>query len=134
MALDAGILQRLTQGSAADAWSFIIERTLDIEWIAPAQSLPQPTASARIDHVSLPPAWRAELLHLSNLGHVRGMQRALDRLAPSHPLEAAQLRDLLESFELDRLQELLREDEVKEQVKEKVEEKVTKKEDHAVTP
>ena len=30
MALDAGILQRLTQGTAADAWSFIIERTLDI--------------------------------------------------------------------------------------------------------
>ena len=30
MALDAGILQRLTQGSAADAWRFIIERTLDI--------------------------------------------------------------------------------------------------------
>ena len=112
-----------------------LERTLDIEWIAPAQSLPQPTAIARIDHVALPPAWRAELLHLSNLGHVRGMQRALDRLAPSHPLEAAQLRDLLESFELDRLQELLREDEVKEQVeKEKEKEKESKKEDHAVTP
>ena len=117
-----------------------LERTLDIEWIAPAQSLPQPTAIARIDHVSLPSAWRAELLHLSNLGHVRGMQRALDRLAPSHPLEAAQLRDLLEKFELDRLQELLREDEVKEQVekekvkeKEKEKEKKSKKEVHAVT-
>ena len=30
MALDAAILQRLTQGTAADAWRFIIERTLDI--------------------------------------------------------------------------------------------------------
>ncbi|MFU1924130.1 hypothetical protein ACM6PT_44225, partial [Klebsiella pneumoniae] len=30
MALDAAILQRLTQGSASDAWQFIIERTLDI--------------------------------------------------------------------------------------------------------
>jgi len=30
MALDAGILQRLTQGSAAEAWRFIIERTVEI--------------------------------------------------------------------------------------------------------
>lgn len=30
MALDAGILQRLTQSPPADAWRFIIERTLDI--------------------------------------------------------------------------------------------------------
>jgi hypothetical protein len=30
MALDAGILQHLTQSSPADAWRFIIERTLDI--------------------------------------------------------------------------------------------------------
>jgi len=30
MALDTGILQRLTQGTAADAWRFLIERTLEI--------------------------------------------------------------------------------------------------------
>lgn len=31
MVLDAGILQHLTRGAAADTWRFMIERTLDID-------------------------------------------------------------------------------------------------------
>jgi hypothetical protein len=56
---------------------------------------------------------RAELMRLVQMGHVRGLQTALDRLAAASPAAAATctwLRGMVTRFELDNLRNALAED------------------------
>ena len=93
-----------------------LERHLGLEWLVhtPAPPVrmdapPQPGA------IALPEEARAELLHLAQIGHVRGLQQALDRIATERPELAAactQLRGLVSRFELDQLRKVIADDAV----------------------
>ena len=93
-----------------------LERHLGLEWLVhtPAPPVrmdapPQPGA------IALPEEARAELLHLAQIGHVRGLQQALDRIAAERPELAAactQLRGLVSRFELDQLRKVIADDAV----------------------
>jgi hypothetical protein len=85
MALDAGILQRLTQGTAADAWRFIIERTLDIasrplaEGNAPGEVVKRDREIGELDLFLGSSAW--DLWRCFGQPEVSGVERTSDRLA-----------------------------------------------------
>ena len=89
-----------------------LHRTLGLEWRAagaPSQlaAAPEAPANGRID---LPDRVRSDLLRLARVGHVRGLQTALDGIAAADPTLAAsctRLRGLVSRFEMDRLQTLL---------------------------
>jgi len=92
----------------------VLERHLGLEWLAhPTQPLAGTTAPASAPLQRLPDDARAELMRLAQLGHVRGLKQALDRLAQAHPPLAAtcsHLRGMVARFELDRLRASLAED------------------------
>ncbi|MDM0045888.1 ATP-binding protein [Variovorax dokdonensis] len=91
----------------------VLERHLGLEWLShpPAHGVgtaqiadPAPAA------MHLPDEARAELLRLVQLGHVRGLQQSLDRLAQAHPSLAAacsHLRGMVARFEFDKLRAAL---------------------------
>ena len=91
-----------------------LQRLLGLQW------LPAGPGSPWLEPADPPPAFslnqplpdrvRSDLLRLARLGHVRGLQTALDGIAAAVPTLAngcAQLRGLVSRFELDRLQSLL---------------------------
>ncbi|MDI3380119.1 ATP-binding protein [Xenophilus aerolatus] len=93
-----------------------LERHLGLEWLvhtpAPAVRMDAPPTPGTI---ALPEDARAELLHLAQIGHVRGLQQALDRIAAERPDLAAactQLRGLVSRFELDQLRKVIADDAV----------------------
>ncbi len=85
MALDAGILQRLTQGSAADAWRFIIERTLEIasrplaEGNAPGEVVKRDREIGELDLFLASSGW--DLWKSFGQPDVSGVERTSNRLA-----------------------------------------------------
>jgi len=91
----------------------VLERHLGLEWLAhtPLHPLHPPgTAEPPAPALRLPDDARAELLRLVQVGHVRGLQQALDRLARQHPPLAAtcsHLRGMVARFEFDRLRSTL---------------------------
>ncbi|WP_157008029.1 hybrid sensor histidine kinase/response regulator [Xenophilus azovorans] len=91
-----------------------LERHLGLEWLAhpPPSALATP-APAVPPALPLPEDARAQLMRLAQLGHVRGLQQALDRIADTHPGLAtvcSHLRGMVTRFELDRLRQALSED------------------------
>jgi len=85
MALDAAILQRLTQGTAADAWRFIIERTLDIasrplaEGNAPSEVVKRDREISELDLFLGSSGW--DLWRCFGQPEISGVERTSDRLA-----------------------------------------------------
>ncbi len=85
MALDAGILQRLTQGTAADAWRFIIERTLEIasrplaEGNAPGEVVKRDRETGELDLFLASSGW--DLWRCFGRPEISGVERTSDRLA-----------------------------------------------------
>jgi CheY-like chemotaxis protein/anti-sigma regulatory factor (Ser/Thr protein kinase) len=89
-----------------------LERHLGLEWTQPGPP-PLPAEEAAPTALGLPEEARAELMRLVQLGHVRGLQRALDRLVAEDATLAAacsQLRRLLARFALDDFKKALTED------------------------
>ena len=89
-----------------------LHRTLGLEWrVAGATTLPAESADpALTGRLELPDRVRTDLLRLARVGHVRGLQTALDGIAEADPTLAAsctRLRGLVSRFEMDRLQTLL---------------------------
>jgi CheY-like chemotaxis protein len=89
-----------------------LHRTLGLEWrAAGAVVLPvEPSDNASTGRLDLPDRVRTDLLRLARVGHVRGLQTALDGIAAADPSLAAactRLRGLVSRFEMDRLQTLL---------------------------
>ena len=91
-----------------------LERHLGLQWL---QHTPPPAAHdaapAPAGPIWLPEEARLELMRLVQVGHVRGLQQALDRLAIDDPALAAtctQLRGMLTRFELDDFKNALAED------------------------
>ncbi|VWX63010.1 Hybrid sensor histidine kinase/response regulator [Burkholderiales bacterium 8X] len=92
----------------------MLERHLGLQWLQ--QGAP-PTAAATAelqpDWRRLPEEARLELMRLVQVGHVRGLQQAVDRLAQAEPELAAtctHLRALLARFDLDAFKRHLAED------------------------
>ena len=92
----------------------VLERHLGLEWmvqqVPPPRALPAPASAPPM---RLPDELRAELVRLVQLGHVRGLHQALDRIAATHPPLAAacsHLRGMVSRFELDRLRQALAEE------------------------
>ncbi|MEC5216609.1 signal transduction histidine kinase/DNA-binding NarL/FixJ family response regulator [Actimicrobium sp. GrIS 1.19] len=88
-----------------------LQRHLGLEW-ATADVLPQPVAATVAD-CAMPAHARAELIRLTRLGHVHGLQRLLDRYEHDEPALAAacaRLRTLVSRCELETLLDLLTED------------------------
>jgi hypothetical protein len=89
-----------------------LERHLGLEWTQPGPP-PLPAEEAAPTALGLPEEARAELMRLVQLGHVRGLQRALDRLVAEDATLAAacsHLRRLLARFALDDFKKALTED------------------------
>jgi CheY-like chemotaxis protein len=91
-----------------------LERHLGLQWLqhAPPPAAPD-AAPPRVEPISLPEEARLELMRLVQVGHVRGLQQALDRLAADDTALAAtctQLRGMLARFELDDFKNALAED------------------------
>jgi hypothetical protein len=116
MALDAGILQRLTQGTAADAWSFIIERTLDIasrplaEGNAPGEVVKRDREIGELDLFLASSGW--DLWRCFGQSEISGVERTSDRLArwwaePSYGNSAARAVLVLDALSLRELPWLL---------------------------
>lgn len=116
MALDAGILQRLTQGTAADAWSFIIERTLDIasrplaEGNAPGEVVKRDREIGELDLFLASSGW--DLWQCFGQPEISGVERTSDRLArwwaePSYGNGAARAVLVLDALSLRELPWLL---------------------------
>ncbi len=88
-----------------------LHRTLGLEWrAAGAVSLPEDLGRLTAGQLNLPDRVRTDLLRLARVGHVRGLQTALDGIAAADPSLAAactRLRGLVSRFEMDRLQSLL---------------------------
>jgi hypothetical protein len=85
-----------------------------LEWCFAQTSEIDVVPQAAVAHKNLPHAVRQDLLRLARLGHVRGLQTALDGIARADPsLEpvCAQLRALVTRFDLDSLQTQLMEPE-----------------------
>ena len=93
----------------------VLQRHLELEWVAelavPSWApLSPPTASALAGSVRLPPAHASTLLRLARIGHLQGLQHALDTLVREHPEceeQAAALRTLVARFAWDDLIEQL---------------------------
>lgn len=85
MALDAGILQRLTQGSATEAWSFLIERTLEIAsrplaaGNAPGEVVKRDREIGELDLFLASSGW--DLWQSFGQSEISGVERTSDRLA-----------------------------------------------------
>jgi hypothetical protein len=85
MALDTGILQRLTQGTAADAWRFLIERTLEIaskpltEGNAPGEVVKRDREIGELDLFLASSGW--DLWQSFGQSNISGVERTSDRLA-----------------------------------------------------
>jgi hypothetical protein len=116
MALDAGILQRLTQGTAADAWRFIIERTLDIasrplaEGNAPGEVVKRDREIGELDLFLASSGW--DLWRCFGQPEISGVERTSDRLArwwaePSYGNSAARAVLVLDALSLRELPWLL---------------------------
>ncbi|KPU95392.1 ATPase [Variovorax paradoxus] len=94
-----------------------LERHLGLEWLDAADAL-RPRADEELAPVRPPRLLlgedeRAELMRLVQMGHVRGLHQALDRLAARSPGAAATctwLRGMVARFELDSLRQALAED------------------------
>ncbi len=89
-----------------------LQRHLALEWVSPGDA-PTPQDPGAPPAIDLPEELREELMGLVQLGHVHGLQRALDRMAHENPALAAscsQLRGMLARFELDALKEALMEE------------------------
>jgi signal transduction histidine kinase/CheY-like chemotaxis protein/purine-cytosine permease-like protein len=94
-----------------------LERHLGLEWLDAADAL-RPRADEELAPVRPPRLLlgeddRAELMRLVQMGHVRGLHLALDRLAAQSPGAAATctwLRGMVARFELDSLRKALAED------------------------
>ncbi|MET0543345.1 MAG: ATP-binding protein, partial [Variovorax sp.] len=89
-----------------------LERHLGLEWL---QHGPAPAAAPQAppELLALPEDARLELMRLVQVGHVRGLQQALDRLAATHPELAAtctQLRGMVARFELENFKMALTEE------------------------
>lgn len=84
MALDAGILQHLTQGTVIDAWRFIIERTLDIaakplaEGNAPSEVVKRDREIGELDLFLASSGW--DLWRCFGNPEISGVERTSDRL------------------------------------------------------
>lgn len=116
MALDAGILQRLTQGNAADAWHFIIERTLEIasrplaEGNAPGEVVKRDREIGELDLFLASSGW--DLWQCFGLPEISGVERTSDRLVrwwaePSYGNTAARAVLVLDALSLRELPWLL---------------------------
>jgi len=85
MALDTGILQRLTQGTAADAWRFLIERTLEItskplaQGNAPGEVVKRDREIGELDLFLASCGW--DLWQSFGQSNISGVERTSDRLA-----------------------------------------------------
>lgn len=85
MALDVGILQCLTQDSAADSWRFIIERTLEIasrplaEGNAPGEVVKRDREIGELDLFLASSGW--DLWQSFGQSQISGVERTSDRLA-----------------------------------------------------
>jgi len=93
-----------------------LERHLGLEWLL-ASDTPPPVADddtpPRPRQLALSEDDRAELMRLVQMGHVRGLHTALDRLAAASPSAATTctwLRGMATRFELDNLRNALAED------------------------
>ncbi|MFH0131079.1 ATP-binding protein [Variovorax sp. VaC1] len=94
-----------------------LERHLGLEWLSSNDALPsqadEEEAARRPPQFALTEDDRAELMRLVQMGHVRGLHTALDRLAAASPSAAATctwLRGMVTRFELDNLRNALAED------------------------
>ncbi|QFZ86115.1 response regulator [Variovorax paradoxus] len=93
-----------------------LERHLGLEWLAIGDALPPADPDAtpqRPPLLALTEDDRADLMRLVQMGHVRGLHTALDRLAAASPDAAATctwLRGMVTRFELDTLRNALAED------------------------
>ncbi|MET3495088.1 signal transduction histidine kinase/purine-cytosine permease-like protein/DNA-binding NarL/FixJ family response regulator [Variovorax boronicumulans] len=93
-----------------------LERHLGLEWLTVSDALPpsnEEETAMRPVQLLLTEDDRAELMRLVQMGHVRGLQTALDRLAAASPAAAATctwLRGMVTRFELDNLRNALAED------------------------
>jgi signal transduction histidine kinase/CheY-like chemotaxis protein len=89
-----------------------LERHMALQWL---QHAPAPVAApvAWTEPLALPEEARLELMRLVQVGHVRGLQQALDRLATAHPGLAAtctHLRGMVARFDLDSFKTAIAED------------------------
>jgi signal transduction histidine kinase/CheY-like chemotaxis protein/purine-cytosine permease-like protein len=93
-----------------------LERHLGLEWLTAADAMPPASdeeSAVRPPRLVLSEDDRAELMRLVQMGHVRGLQTALDRLAAASPAAAATcawLRGMVTRFDLDNLRNALAED------------------------
>lgn len=112
MALDAAMLQRLTQGTASDAWQFIIERTLDIasrplaEGNAPSEVVKRDREIGELDLFLASSGW--DLWQCFGQPEISGVERTSDRLArwwaePSYGNSAARAVLVLDALSLREL-------------------------------
>lgn len=116
MALDAEILQRLAQGTSADAWRFIIGRTLDIasrpltEGNAPGEVVKRDREIGELDLFLASSGW--DLWRCFGQPEVSGVERTSDRLVrwwaePSYGNSAARSVLVLDALSLRELPWLL---------------------------
>ncbi len=82
----------------------VLQRELELEWVAelavPIWTQTEPAAASAVA-VPLPAAHAQALLRLARLGHVQGLQRAIDALVAENAefaTRAASLRDLAARF------------------------------------
>jgi CheY-like chemotaxis protein len=100
----------------------MLERQLGLQWLqhAPPPAAPAGLGPSGADEspgaaagpIVLPEEARLELVRLVQLGHVRGLQQAIDRLAAADPMLAVactQLRGMVTRFELDDVKNALQE-------------------------
>ena len=92
-----------------------LERHLGLQWLQPGLVLAggQTSTEAAPELLTLPEEARHELMRLVQVGHVRGLQQALDRLAAAHPDLAAtctHLRGMVARFDLDSFKNALAEE------------------------
>lgn len=116
MALDAETLQRLTHGTSADAWRFIIERTLEIasrpllETNAPGEVVKRDREIGELDLFLASSGW--DLWRCFGQPEISGVERTADRLArwwvePSYGNSAARAVLILDALSLRELPWLL---------------------------
>ena len=85
MPLDAGILQKLTQGTPSEAWRLIIERTINIasrpltEGNAPGEVIKREREIAELDLFLASSGW--DLWQAFGLHNICGVERTSERLA-----------------------------------------------------
>ncbi|WP_253278219.1 hybrid sensor histidine kinase/response regulator [Variovorax paradoxus] len=93
-----------------------LERHLGLEWLLASDAMPpagEEEIAMRPPQLVLSEDDRAELMRLVQMGHVRGLQTALDRLTAASPAAAATctwLRGMVTRFDLDNLRNALAED------------------------